>query len=892
MATYTSQYPPAQNGTYVKATSVYENNYTYFAPYFATDPSKSLVGDQHVGVMWASGEYQITNQRFHIDLGSAKIIKRIYYENAHHYGTYLDSGVKTFTVWGSNNATAFATLTYATDTNWTEITPSQATFDKHIAANQGDAKYITLTNTTAYRYYAVKIADNWGGAYYVSLRRIVLQTEDVPPVVVPTVTTSAADLITGVSANVPGAITATGGENASARGVCYGTSANPTTADSKVQDVGYQAYGVGSFIKSITGLSPNTTYHARAFATNSAGTAYGADIEFTTNNIPTVTTTAISGIGATSATSGGNVTSEGGASVTARGVCWNTTGNPTTANTKTSNGTGAGAFASSITGLTHNTLYYVRAYATNSVGIAYGSQVTFTTLSAPVVTTTSPATEITKAKALVSCTIVSIGGVSPTVRGICWNTTGSPTTADSKAYDSGAFYAGGFSKYATGLSATTTYYVRAYATNSIGTAYGNVITFTTLSRATTINPRLTLKDTYYPRRSDMYDTPLNTNDALPLVYGDLTDGVNGNWQLPCIDTLTAGGVYCYAAHEVLSVANGNSITVYKEGVLVSPADYTFDESNDYEGLGAIATITFGAGKSPGNDEISVRGKGKPTASSGATLMTNIIDILYDFLVIENDFSPEDFDATYKATAAYTFLGQSYLAAGVIENDDPIWDILQKMMASFLGSVYLNGEGKIVLEIDDGTLPAESFKGILSSSDIEFIGGSQKLSNLINQCPSLYCFDYVVDQFKYIADHIDQIDVASQNIYGVRKPESAFEFDWCRDLTSVQKMQDILVGKFKHPIWEIEVDDITMKRLDCDILKVVSYTAKNLFDEFGNPLINQLWKILTFSPDFVGAKIKFGLLQTGFYLTHAYIADGTYLANGSILAGGNRDLTDY
>ena len=153
---YTSQYPPAHSWTYVKATSVYSIK---FYPYFATDPSKPLVGTGDYNA-WASYNYQPTNQRFHIDLGSAKIIERIYYENYHYNGDGSTAGAKNFTFWGSNDATAFATLTYGTDTNWTQIPTSQAYFDQHIAANQGDAKYITLTNSTAYRYYAVKIANN------------------------------------------------------------------------------------------------------------------------------------------------------------------------------------------------------------------------------------------------------------------------------------------------------------------------------------------------------------------------------------------------------------------------------------------------------------------------------------------------------------------------------------------------------------------------------------------------------------------------------------------------------------------------------------------------------------------------------------------------------------
>ena len=93
---------------------------------------------------------------------------------------------------------------------------------------------------------------------------------------------------------------------------------------------------------------------------------------------PTITTADISNKTETSATTGGNITSDGGSPVTARGVCWSTSQNPTTAISKTTNGTGTGSFSSNITGLTANTTYYVRAYATNSVGTSYGNQVSFT----------------------------------------------------------------------------------------------------------------------------------------------------------------------------------------------------------------------------------------------------------------------------------------------------------------------------------------------------------------------------------------------------------------------------------------------------------------------------------------------------------------------------------
>ncbi|TAL80457.1 MAG: hypothetical protein EPN88_01205, partial [Bacteroidetes bacterium] len=114
----------------------------------------------------------------------------------------------------------------------------------------------------------------------------------------------------------------------------------------------------------------------------STGWAYTQDIVMTTSaSLPTVTTTSVTSITTNSASSGGNVTSQGSSSVTSRGVCWSTNQNPTVADNKTTDGTGTGSFTSSITGLSPNTTYYLRAYATNSVGTSYGSQVSFTTSS-------------------------------------------------------------------------------------------------------------------------------------------------------------------------------------------------------------------------------------------------------------------------------------------------------------------------------------------------------------------------------------------------------------------------------------------------------------------------------------------------------------------------------
>lgn len=193
-------------------------------------------------------------------------------------------------------------------------------------------------------------------------------------------------------------------------------------------------------------------------------------------DMPSVLTYAISNISEKSALGGGNVTDDGGSEVTARGVCWNTSGNPTISDSKTTDVSGTGSFSSSLYGLTEGTTYYVRAYATNSKGTTYGNQVGFTTKSSSYTTiATASVSNITANSATCGGTISSNETI--TTRGVCWNTTGNPTITDSKT-ESGVG-TGAFTTGLSGLTANMTYYVRAYATTDKGTEYGNQLSFTT-----------------------------------------------------------------------------------------------------------------------------------------------------------------------------------------------------------------------------------------------------------------------------------------------------------------------------------------------------------------------------------------------------------------------------
>lgn len=187
-------------------------------------------------------------------------------------------------------------------------------------------------------------------------------------------TTYPATSITGNTAISGGNILCDESAPVKIRGVCWSTSSNPTISD----DTTSNALGTGSYSSSLKGLTPNTTYYLRAYGINSLDTVYGNQISFTTlKTLPTLTTTSADSITSNTAISGGEITSDGGVSITARGVCWSSSPNPTISNDTTSNGTGTGIFQSSIKGLTLGTTYYLRAYATNSIGTGYGNQISF-----------------------------------------------------------------------------------------------------------------------------------------------------------------------------------------------------------------------------------------------------------------------------------------------------------------------------------------------------------------------------------------------------------------------------------------------------------------------------------------------------------------------------------
>ena len=198
------------------------------------------------------------------------------------------------------------------------------------------------------------------------------------------VTTGSVMNVTGSTALASGTVSSDGGAAITSRGVVFSPVAQSTLLTGTPVSV---TPGTGTFAAPLSPLQGKTTYYVRAFATTTAGTSYGSQVVFSTaKSIPVVVTgAAVAGATFDSFTVSGEVTNDGGTPVTSPGIVSGLTAPPTLGAamdapaTGAGTGTGAGAFSSALTGLAPETTYYARAYATSTVGTAYGADITFKT---------------------------------------------------------------------------------------------------------------------------------------------------------------------------------------------------------------------------------------------------------------------------------------------------------------------------------------------------------------------------------------------------------------------------------------------------------------------------------------------------------------------------------
>ena len=381
-------------------------------------------------------------------------------------------------------------------------------------------------------------------------------------------------------------------------GICYSTE---SFSKATVQYVQSDNWANGVFSATLSGLGDGNTVYYRAYAINTAGYGYGEIESFTTPAAPTVTTTEATEITTTTAVCGGNVTADGGMVVTAKGVCYGTSHNPTVADSHTTNGTGTGSFTSNLEGLTPNTTYYVRAYATNGVATSYGDEVEFTTLEEIIITaptvTTNNVTSITTNSAVVGGQITDAGNGTISESGICYKTGNAEWTCVTLTATNNAF-----STTLEGLTPNTTYTVRAYATNEEGTGYGAEVNFTTEEEIIITVPTVTTNAV----------TDITANSAV--VGGQITDAGNG--------TISESGI-CYKTGNAewtcfTLTATNNAFSTTLEGLTPNTTYTVRAYATNEEGTGYGAEVSFTTLNDGGGDEHEYVDLGLPSGLLWAT----------------------------------------------------------------------------------------------------------------------------------------------------------------------------------------------------------------------------------------------------------------------------------
>ena len=380
-------------------------------------------------------------------------------------------------------------------------------------------------------------------------------------------TTAPGSNITYSSTTSGGTISTDKGAAVTARGIVWNKSGSPlvtNSSDSKAIDPGT---GIGSFQSEMTGLSGATKYFVRAYATNSSGTSYGPQVEITTSPIvlPTVTTSDPTKSGG-SVTVGGNVTNAGGGTISAKGVYYSTTPNPTNANTTLTIGSGVGPYSGTISPLTQNTTYYYRAFATNSAGTSVGDVKTFVPSGPPLLATGMPSfSALTTNSITLSFSLTNDGGET-TTRGFVYSTTSGPTTANTTINIGTGV--GTFSGAISSLIPATTYYFRAYAANSFGTVYSDEFVTTTKGSITYNYPAPSGRNdigTYYT-----LNVPKGVTSITIKCYG----GGGGGLYYGSGDSRNTGGQGGYAEGQV-AVTPGTPLYIYPGGNGVIPNSSSF-----------------------------------------------------------------------------------------------------------------------------------------------------------------------------------------------------------------------------------------------------------------------------------------------------------------------------
>lgn len=360
--------------------------------------------------------------------------------------------------------------------------------------------------------------------------------------------------------------------------------------------------------------------------------------------------------------------------------------------------------------------------------------------------------------------------------------------------------------------------------DGVWTEYGTIEVYT---EELTYVEQVSYDTVFIPATTDLYTNSSQQNVFLPLPYGDMTENSDaGAWVVPCINTITY--TYCVAGWPVVSIANGNSVSVYVDGVLQT-SGYTFYENNNYLGLGGIAIIVFDSDK--GNSTVTVKCKGRDDNGDGTgTLLTNPIDIVEDLIVYAaNTFgvAPWAVDELSFALAKEEATQRSYLCAGVIASTNSLSYWIKSILACFLMTHEFDNEGKLAIRFLTYN-NTEDIKETIEEYEAIKLSASQDAQTLCNRLIINYASSYAEIDKRYKTGGeisyyrtFDSSDTESTRKYGEYLQE--LDYNWTRNTSTVQTVTLIILTRYASPLWNIFYTGQDIKFLPLDLLDQVEGT---------------------------------------------------------------------
>ena len=395
-------------------------------------------------------------------------------------------------------------------------------------------------------------------------------------------------------------------------------------------------------------------------------------------------------------------------------------------------------------------------------------------------------------------------------------------------------------------------------------------------------------DTVCLPRAWNYADPRNGADRLPLVYGAMNGGSGGLWECPCLSV--SGFVYGVAGHAVSGASEGNEITVYgRDGALIDPAEYVFDPGADYQGRGDIAILTFAADRST-NEPITVRCQGK---ASGGALLENPVDVIRDFLTGPAGMASEVLNETSLARARSAAAGAGIVLSGLIGRDRTAGEILSEMLFPW-ADWWLDRDGRLCLRVEagPGSYSEADTAGYIPARHAREARLEGDVSALVNRAAVEFAYNFASGAYQAGDDGSSKADALSQSVYG--EQAKTFQLKWVRDAGTAAAIQSSLTARFKRPPLVVSLDLPDFRLIGLERGDLAALSLSWFYDRTGQPLANELMKVLEIRPDLGRKRIGLRLQSLGdeFFLTTACPADGRETAGGTVRAGGDRDRQEY